>query len=155
VVHGHTIAQVCSNPPRSGNDGVTEVTPADGGLGTAARFSAVLVKKDGECYVQSLRESVAQPPSNAEHLEDLEWLIGDWAGGAEKGEKSSGLRRPLSGGAWRGVRNARPAGETRAVIHWPAATDSLTRRGVPRTATSRGEAADLGPAASRRRGARG
>jgi hypothetical protein len=67
-------------------DGITEVTPADGGPETAARFTAVLVKKDGVWYFESVRESVAQPPSNAEHLEDLEWLIGDWTGEAEKGE---------------------------------------------------------------------
>jgi uncharacterized protein (TIGR02246 family) len=70
-------------------DGITEVTPADGGPGTAARFSAVLVKKGGEWYLQSVRDSVAYPPSNAEHLEDLEWLIGEWTGEAEKGESGS------------------------------------------------------------------
>ena len=70
-------------------DGVTEVTPAEGGLATAARFSAVLVKKDGEWYVQSIRDAVAHPPSNHEHLEGLEWLIGEWAGEAEKGESAT------------------------------------------------------------------
>jgi uncharacterized protein (TIGR02246 family) len=69
-------------------DGITEVAPGDGGPGTAARFTAVLVKKDGVWYFQSVRESVAQPPSHAEHLEDLEWLIGDWTGEAEKGESA-------------------------------------------------------------------
>src|SRR5262249_56271014 len=34
------------------NDGFTEVTPADGDPGTTARFSAVLVKKDGAWYLQ-------------------------------------------------------------------------------------------------------
>jgi uncharacterized protein (TIGR02246 family) len=70
-------------------DGITEVTPADGGPGTAARFSAVLVKKDGEWYFESVRESVAHPPSNAEHFEDIDWLIGDWAGEADKGESGT------------------------------------------------------------------
>jgi uncharacterized protein (TIGR02246 family) len=71
------------------NDGITEVTPADGGPGTTARFSAVLVKKDGVWYLQSVRDAVAAPPSNADHLEDLEWLIGEWTGEAEKGESGS------------------------------------------------------------------
>jgi uncharacterized protein (TIGR02246 family) len=70
-------------------DGVTEVTAAEGGTPTAARFSAVLVKKDGEWYLQSVRDAVAHSPSNAEHLEDFEWLIGEWAGEAEKGESST------------------------------------------------------------------
>jgi uncharacterized protein (TIGR02246 family) len=67
-------------------DGITEVTPADGGPGTAAQFSAVLVKKDGVWLFQSVRESAAYPPSNAEHFDGLEWLIGDWTGETEKGE---------------------------------------------------------------------
>jgi len=71
------------------NDGVTEVTPADGGPGTTARFAAVLVKKDGEWYLQSVRDSVATPPSNSEHLEDLEWLIGEWTGESDKGESGN------------------------------------------------------------------
>jgi uncharacterized protein (TIGR02246 family) len=69
-------------------DGISEVTPAEGGLPSAARFSAVLVKKDGEWYFESVRDSLARPPSNAAHLEDLEWLLGDWTGEAEKGESA-------------------------------------------------------------------
>jgi uncharacterized protein (TIGR02246 family) len=71
------------------NDGFTEVTPADGGPATTARFSAVLVKKDGEWYLQSVRDSLAPPPSNGDHLEDLGWLIGEWTGESEKGQSGS------------------------------------------------------------------
>jgi uncharacterized protein (TIGR02246 family) len=70
-------------------DGITEVTPAGGGFPTAAGFSAVLVKKDGEWYVQSVHETEPQPPSNAEHLDDIDWLIGEWTGENEKGESAS------------------------------------------------------------------
>jgi uncharacterized protein (TIGR02246 family) len=69
-------------------DGITEVTPAEGGLPSAARFSAVLVKRYGEWYFESVRDSVPHPPSNAEHFDDLEWLLGAWTGAAEKGESS-------------------------------------------------------------------
>jgi hypothetical protein len=69
-------------------EGITEVTPADGGPGTAARFSAVLVKKDGEWYFESVRDAVALPPSNAEHFDGLDWLIGEWVGEGEKGQGS-------------------------------------------------------------------
>src|SRR5262249_4435908 len=54
-------------------DGLTEVTPAGGGPPSVAAFSAVLVKKDGVWYFESVRDAVAHPPSNAEHFADLEW----------------------------------------------------------------------------------
>ena len=66
-------------------DGETEVTPADGGPATTGAFTAVLVKKDGAWYFESVRETVAHPASHAEHFEDLAWLIGDWTGENEKG----------------------------------------------------------------------
>jgi hypothetical protein len=39
--------------------------------------------------LQSVHDAVADPPSNAEHLEDLEWLIGYWTGEAKKGESAT------------------------------------------------------------------
>lgn len=69
-------------------DGITAVSPADGGVPSVARFSAILVKQDGQWFLESVRDSVAHPPSDHEHLEDLEWLVGDWAAGAEKGEST-------------------------------------------------------------------
>lgn len=68
-------------------DGTTQVTPADGGLPTVGRFSAVLVKKDGEWYFEHVRETIATPPNHSEHFDDLEWIIGDWVGEGEKGEQ--------------------------------------------------------------------
>ena len=67
-------------------EGISEVAPADGGPPTAAEFSAVLVKKYGQWYFESVRDSVTHPPSNAQHFDDLQWLIGDWTSEAEKGE---------------------------------------------------------------------
>jgi uncharacterized protein (TIGR02246 family) len=69
-------------------DGISEVTPAGSKLPSTARFTAVLVKRYGEWYLESVRDSVPHPPSNAEHFEDLEWLLGEWTGDAEKGEGS-------------------------------------------------------------------
>jgi uncharacterized protein (TIGR02246 family) len=71
------------------DDGFTVVTPADGGVPTSARFTALLVKKDGQWYLQSVRDSVAYPPSNAKHFEELEWLIGEWTGESEKGDSAT------------------------------------------------------------------
>jgi uncharacterized protein (TIGR02246 family) len=61
----HVTSAKQMSPDVALEDGVTEVTPAEGGLPTTARFSAVLVKKDGAWYVQSVRDAVAHPPSNA------------------------------------------------------------------------------------------
>jgi uncharacterized protein (TIGR02246 family) len=67
-------------------EGISEVAPPDGGPPSAAEFSAVLVKKYGQWYFESVRDSIAHPPSNAQHFDDLQWLIGDWTSEAEKGE---------------------------------------------------------------------
>ncbi len=67
-------------------EGITEVIPADGGLSTTAAFTAVLVKKDGAWYFESVHETIARPPSNAERFDDLDWLIGEWTGAETKGE---------------------------------------------------------------------
>jgi uncharacterized protein (TIGR02246 family) len=69
-------------------EGFTEVAAAEGGPPTVARFTAVLVRQDGEWYLQRVQDAVAHPPSHAEHLEGLEWLIGEWAGEAGKGESA-------------------------------------------------------------------
>jgi uncharacterized protein (TIGR02246 family) len=66
-------------------EGITELRLADGGPPSLARYSAVLVKKDHLWYLDSLRESVVKPASNAEHFKDLGWLIGDWVGEKDKG----------------------------------------------------------------------
>jgi len=71
------------------NDGYTSVSPENGDPPTTARFSVVLVKKDGKWFLESVRDSVAAPPTNSIHLEDLEWLIGDWIGESEKGESGT------------------------------------------------------------------
>jgi uncharacterized protein (TIGR02246 family) len=70
-------------------EGMTVVTLPDGGPPTVGRFSAVLVQKDDLWYFESVTESIAPPPSNAQHFEDLDWLLGDWKGVAEKGESAT------------------------------------------------------------------
>lgn len=68
-------------------EGVTEVAPANGDPPSAAKFVAVLVKKDDVWYFENVQESVARPPSNAEHFADLAWLVGEWAG-EDKGQSA-------------------------------------------------------------------
>lgn len=85
----HVLTHKMVTPDVVVESGINEVTPADGGPSSAARFSAVIVKKDGEWYFESVQESIVHPKSNSEHLEDLEWLIGDWVGEEEKGESGT------------------------------------------------------------------
>jgi uncharacterized protein (TIGR02246 family) len=66
-------------------DGITEVSTPDGGPPTVGRFSAVVVKKDGEWYFDIVREEEYTPPTKAEHFADLDWIIGDWEGQDDRG----------------------------------------------------------------------
>jgi hypothetical protein len=67
-------------------EGITEVNSGDGGPASSAAFTAVLVKNDGEWYFARVKDSPPRPPSNAEHFDDLEWLLGEWSADAKKGE---------------------------------------------------------------------
>jgi uncharacterized protein (TIGR02246 family) len=67
-------------------DGTTAVLHPDGGPPSRVRYTIVHVKKDGQWYLGSVRDAAYTPPSNHEHLRGLEWLLGDWADEAGKGE---------------------------------------------------------------------
>lgn len=45
---------------------------------SGARYKAIHVKKDGAWKLQSVEEGPPLPPSNYQHLKDLEWLLGNW-----------------------------------------------------------------------------
>jgi uncharacterized protein (TIGR02246 family) len=66
-------------------DGLMEVIPPNGNPPTVARYTAIHVKQDGQWYLESVREAVATPPTNAEKLEDVGFLLGSWTGEAEQG----------------------------------------------------------------------
>jgi uncharacterized protein (TIGR02246 family) len=67
-------------------DGTTELVYANDIPPTAARYTAIHVKQDGQWYLASVRDAILVPPSNHEHLRELEWLAGEWVDEAEKGE---------------------------------------------------------------------
>jgi uncharacterized protein (TIGR02246 family) len=67
-------------------DGTTSVMSPEGGPPSRARYTIVHVKKEGKWLLSSVRDAPYAAPSNHEHLSGLEWLIGDWATEAEKGE---------------------------------------------------------------------
>lgn len=66
-------------------DGVMEVIPPGGGPSTSARYTTVQVKQDGQWYIESVREAVVTPPTQAEKLDDVSWLVGAWE--ADNGKK--------------------------------------------------------------------
>jgi uncharacterized protein (TIGR02246 family) len=69
-------------------DGVMEVFPPGGGPTTSTRYTAVQVKQDGQWLFESVRESVITPPSHTEKLDDVAWLIGDWADEGKEGART-------------------------------------------------------------------
>lgn len=69
-------------------DGISEVIPAEGGVPSVARFSAVLIKKEGNWYFLTVHETAFRPASNAAQFQDLKLLIGEWIGEADKGESA-------------------------------------------------------------------
>jgi uncharacterized protein (TIGR02246 family) len=71
-------------------DGVTEVVMPEGPP-ASARYTVIHVKVDGQWMIESVREAPALPPSNAKHLEDLAFLVGEWAEDGEAGGKSRAL----------------------------------------------------------------
>jgi uncharacterized protein (TIGR02246 family) len=67
-------------------EGITEVFGPDGGPPSRARFTNTHVKHNDQWLLGAVRDSAYIPPSNYEHLRGLAWLIGEWAGQADKGE---------------------------------------------------------------------
>jgi uncharacterized protein (TIGR02246 family) len=67
-------------PDTAIEEGISDVYPADGGLPSKARFTNFHVKKDGKWLLGSVKDTSYTPPSNYEHLRDLDWMIGEWSG---------------------------------------------------------------------------
>jgi hypothetical protein len=73
-----------ARPDLAFEDGLTEVAYPQGPP-SAARYSVVYVKADGQWYLASVREAIAVPPTNADRLRDVAFLIGNWTEDSEKG----------------------------------------------------------------------
>jgi uncharacterized protein (TIGR02246 family) len=76
-----------ARPDLALEDGETEVVVPDSPP-SAGRYTVVHVKVDGKWYFESVREAVAVPPNNTEHLKDLAFLIGDWVEDVKDGGTS-------------------------------------------------------------------
>jgi uncharacterized protein (TIGR02246 family) len=65
-------------PDTAIEDGVTSILAPDGSLPNRAHYTNLLVKKDGQWLLASVRESPYLPPDNYQKLQPLEWAIGEW-----------------------------------------------------------------------------
>jgi uncharacterized protein (TIGR02246 family) len=83
----HTESLRFVTPDVAIEDGVTAVSEPDGGPPSRARYTVVHVKKDGKWMLGSVHDAPYAPPSNYDHLKELEWAIGDWTNDSDKGEK--------------------------------------------------------------------
>lgn len=66
-------------------DGTTSMLTSDGSVPSRARYTNVLVNKDGKWLLASVREAPYVPPNNQEHLRGLDWTIGEWVDEATDG----------------------------------------------------------------------
>ena len=72
-------------PDTAIEDGVTSVMSPTASVPNRARYTNVLVKRDGKWLLASVRESDYIPPNNQDHLRPLEWMIGEWQDSSTNG----------------------------------------------------------------------
>src|SRR5947207_13940764 len=65
-------------PDLAMQDGTSTVLAPDGSAPSRARYTNVLIKKDGKWLLSSVRDAAYSEPTNYEHLKGLEWAIGEW-----------------------------------------------------------------------------
>jgi uncharacterized protein (TIGR02246 family) len=65
-------------PDTAIEDGITSLTSADGSPPNQARYTNVHVKKNGQWFLESVREAPYVSSGNYEHLRGLEWAVGEW-----------------------------------------------------------------------------
>jgi uncharacterized protein (TIGR02246 family) len=72
-------------PDVATEDGTTQYEAAPGQATTRSRYTATWVKRDGAWMLDSLHESVAPAASRNTRLDELSWLLGEFAGQADDG----------------------------------------------------------------------
>ncbi len=66
------------SPDVAKEEGRTIVTPVKGGPATQRRYTALLVKRDGNWLLSSVREESDPAVSPHDRLQVLAWMLGDW-----------------------------------------------------------------------------
>jgi uncharacterized protein (TIGR02246 family) len=75
-------------------EGQTRLSTETGDASEFARFSSLLVKRDGKWLVAEIREYPApvEDVSSYDRLKELEWMVGDWVDESESVKSSSNVR---------------------------------------------------------------
>lgn len=73
------------SPETAIEDGTTTVLAPDGSSPSRARYTNVLVKKDGKWLLSSVREAPYIAPTQKDNLRGLEWMLGEWVDPATEG----------------------------------------------------------------------
>jgi uncharacterized protein (TIGR02246 family) len=66
-------------PTTAIEDGVTQVLTKDNAPPSASRYTAVHVRENGKWLMASVRESSMSVASNFAELQELGWIVGNWA----------------------------------------------------------------------------
>jgi uncharacterized protein (TIGR02246 family) len=94
--NGSTVASESSIKLLSPNVAIEDGTSGMGVLANGSvvqgRYSAVWVKRDGRWLLDSLRESTSAAPPSKDHLQQLEWLLGEWVATAPDAQIISSAR---------------------------------------------------------------
>ena len=127
-IESHSLKFV--SPTVAIEDGTTEVFGPDGKPPAKANYSMVHVKKDGKWQIFTLRNTPFTPPSNYQHLRDLEWAIGDWAGSTQTGEMEHlsfawSERQNFIEAKFSTTAKDVPVGSTKVVIGWDPVAEKL------------------------------
>jgi uncharacterized protein (TIGR02246 family) len=76
-------------------NGHFQLIDEDGTELAAGRYAMLASRRDGRWRLEELRDysvQVSEPPSNAEHLSELEWMVGDWVDEGPDAKVHSNMR---------------------------------------------------------------
>lgn len=72
-------------PDTAIEDGTSTVLAPDNSAPSRARYTNVLVKREGKWLLSSVREAPYLAPTKKDNLRDLEWMLGEWVDPGSEG----------------------------------------------------------------------
>lgn len=77
-MHIHIESTRMVTPDVAIEDGVSEISPPPADRPAMGRFTAVWVKRNGKWLIDSVRAAPSHVPPHEYHLQQLDWMVGDW-----------------------------------------------------------------------------